>query len=165
MKPWRPKPALINGQGGTSQFWYTPERRRWKQVAQSSAGTETTIYVGGQLEKVTRPSGTEYRHYLAAGSVQVVVTRSSSGQAIRYLPSDHLGRLDASVRIDDHTRLVRRENCRSVTHRGSYTSRQSIFDNRRRDMRIPAMPATDSGSSRTPFRASRTGVTRLMNYG
>jgi hypothetical protein len=52
-------PAVINGAGASSQFWYTPERRRWKQVAQSSAGTETTIHVGGQLEKVTRPAGTE----------------------------------------------------------------------------------------------------------
>jgi RHS repeat-associated protein len=90
-------PALINGAGASSQFWYTPERRRWKQVAQSPAGTETTIYVGGQLEKVTRSGGTEYRHTLAAGSVQVVVTRSSSGQAIRYLPSDHLGSVSAVI--------------------------------------------------------------------
>ncbi|MGE0383048.1 MAG: RHS repeat-associated core domain-containing protein [Hyphomicrobium sp.] len=54
-------------------------------------GSETTIYVGGILEKVTVPTGTGYRHYLGAGSAKVVYTRWSSGlESTRYVTTDHL---------------------------------------------------------------------------
>jgi RHS repeat-associated protein len=84
-------PSTINGAGQSSQFWYGPNRNRWKQVATYPSGSETTIYVGGILEKVTVPTGTGYRHYVGAGSAKVVYTRWSSGlESTRYVTTDHL---------------------------------------------------------------------------
>ncbi|MGE0383050.1 MAG: RHS repeat domain-containing protein [Hyphomicrobium sp.] len=84
-------PSAINGAGQSSQFWYGPNRNRWKQVATYPSGSETTIYVGGILEKVTVPTGTGYRHYLGAGSAKVVYTRWSTGtENTKYVTTDHL---------------------------------------------------------------------------
>ena len=84
-------PGTINGAGQSSQFWYGPNRNRWKQVATYPSGSETTIYVGGILEKVTVPTGTAYRHYVGAGSAKVVYTRWSSGsESTKYVTTDHL---------------------------------------------------------------------------
>ncbi|MGE0030446.1 MAG: RHS repeat domain-containing protein [Steroidobacteraceae bacterium] len=84
-------PATINGAGQSSQFWYGPNRNRWKQVATYPSGSETTIYVGGILEKVTVPTGTAYRHYVGAGSAKVVYTRWSTGsESTKYVTTDHL---------------------------------------------------------------------------
>lgn len=84
-------PSVINGAGQSSQFWYRPNRDRWKQVATYASGSETTIYVGGILEKVTVPSGTAYRHYIGAGSAQVVYTRWSTGaENTKYVTTDPL---------------------------------------------------------------------------
>src|SRR6185295_16569249 len=58
-------PDTITQSGGnSSQFWYGPERRRWKQVASSSGVTETTVYVGELMEKVVKGGVTTYRHYI-----------------------------------------------------------------------------------------------------
>jgi len=84
-------PNTIVAAGQFSQFWYGPNRNRWKQVATYPSSTETTIYVGGILEKVTVASGTAYRHYINAGSATVVYTRWSTGtNETRYLTTDHL---------------------------------------------------------------------------
>ncbi|MGE0467383.1 MAG: RHS repeat domain-containing protein [Steroidobacteraceae bacterium] len=84
-------PSAINGAGQSSQFWYGPNRNRWKQVATYPSGSETTIYVGGILEKVTVPTGTGYRHYVGAGSAKVVYTRWSTGtENTKYVTTDHL---------------------------------------------------------------------------
>jgi RHS repeat-associated protein len=87
-------PNTING-GATvsSQFFYTPARARWKQVANYSGTTETTIYVGGLLEKSTRSGVTAYRHYIQGGSgVVAVYSRLSSGtNSTTYVAADHLG--------------------------------------------------------------------------
>jgi RHS repeat-associated protein len=75
-----------------SQFSYTPDRRYWRQDANYSTGTENTIYIGGLLEKVTRASGTQYRHMIRAGSTAIVVTRQSGGtNNTYYATQDSLG--------------------------------------------------------------------------
>jgi RHS repeat-associated protein len=85
-------PSTINAAGQSSSFAYGPNRNRWRQVASYPSGTETTIYVGGILEKVTVPSGTAYRHTIGAGSAQVIYTRWSTGTInTKYVTSDHLG--------------------------------------------------------------------------
>lgn len=85
-------PASITSSGLSSQFDYTPDRRYWQQTAQYSNGPETTIYVGGLLEKVTGSTTIEYRHYLRAGSARVVVIRSTgSNNNTYYVTQDHLG--------------------------------------------------------------------------
>ncbi len=61
----------------------------------SGSGTETTIYVGGLLEKVTRSGVTEYRHLIHGGKgVAAIYTRRTSGSPLTdtfYVHSDHLG--------------------------------------------------------------------------
>ncbi|MBX3703471.1 MAG: RHS repeat-associated core domain-containing protein [Steroidobacteraceae bacterium] len=92
-------PSSIAAAGQSSQFWYGPNRNRWKQLASYPSGSETTIYVGGVLEKVTVPTGTAWRHYVGAGSAKVVYTRWSTGtQDTKYLTADHLN--SSSVLMD-----------------------------------------------------------------
>jgi RHS repeat-associated protein len=87
-----------------SQFFYGAGRSRYKQIAVTAAGgslpagTETTIYVGGLFEKVTKPSGViEYKHSIMAGreAVAIRTLRSNSADDTRYLHKDHLGSVDA----------------------------------------------------------------------
>lgn len=91
---------------GTSyaQFSYGPSRARYKQVAVTAsggslpAGTETTLYVGGLYERVTKPSGVvEYKHSIIANGqiVGIRTLRSNSVDDTRYLQKDHLGSVDA----------------------------------------------------------------------
>ena len=87
-------PATINGVGGvSSQFSYTPNRQRWRQIAgYSGGGNETTIYIAGLMEKLTTASTTYYRHYIPAGSGTIVHTRwGSSSSETYYVTTDHLG--------------------------------------------------------------------------
>ena len=91
-------PNTINQVGGASaQFFYRPDRGRWKQVASFIGGTtETTISIGGVLEKMTRGSVVEYRHYIpAGGSATVLYTRRFDGTnytaSTYYATRDHLG--------------------------------------------------------------------------
>jgi RHS repeat-associated protein len=94
-------PSLINGAGGSSsQFFYTAERERWKQVAMYGSTEEHTTYIGGLVEK-RRLGGaggvTSWRHYIAGGSGPVAVyTRKSAGaNELHYLTHDHLGSVDS----------------------------------------------------------------------
>lgn len=94
-------PNTINGAGGSSsQFFYTAERDRWKQVAMYGATEEQTIYIGGLIEKVRLGGAggvTSWRHYIAGGSGSVAVyTRKSAGaDELHYLTRDHLGSVDS----------------------------------------------------------------------
>ncbi len=84
--------SQISNAGLTSDFYYSPNRGYFKQVATFSNGTATTIYVGGILEKVTTTSGTDYRHMIRAGSATIIVSRQTSGtNSTNYVTSDHLG--------------------------------------------------------------------------
>jgi hypothetical protein len=95
-------PNTINLGGSASQFFYTPNRARWKQVANYGGATETTIYVGGILEKLTRGGVTEYRHRIPAGSssTAVYVRRSSGSSSTYYTTRDHLG--SSTVTMDSN---------------------------------------------------------------
>lgn len=89
--------SIAHSSGSSSQFWYGPVGNRWKQVANHSGTTETTIYAGEWMEKVTRAGTTTWRHYVPAPTgVAAIHLRYSNGAqpATRYLTSDHLGSTD-----------------------------------------------------------------------
>ena len=60
-------PNVIMAGSNRSTLYYGASRNRYKQVTVTSGVSETTIYVGGLLEKVTRGSVTEYRHLTHGG--------------------------------------------------------------------------------------------------
>jgi RHS repeat-associated protein len=85
-------PKTITNGSLSSQFFYTPDRRYWRQDANYSTGSESTVYIGGLLEKVTSASGTQYRHSIRAGSADIVVSRHSNGtNNTYYATQDSLG--------------------------------------------------------------------------
>lgn len=85
-------PTSITNGSIYSQFSYTPDRRYWRQIANYSNGTETTIYVGGLLEKVTGNGVTEYRHMMQAGTATIIRTRSTgSNNNTYYATQDQIG--------------------------------------------------------------------------
>lgn len=88
-------PTLINAPGNSSSaLSYGAFRNRYKQVAASGGTSETTIYVAGLLEKVSRPSQpTEYRHVIRGGNgaAAIHVRRTDSTSDTYYLHRDHLG--------------------------------------------------------------------------
>jgi RHS repeat-associated protein len=93
---------LAQPSGGTTyqtQLSYGPQHERWKQVATYSNGTETTLYVGGLLEResTTSTGKTYWRHYVHTPSGHtVVVSRNSDGSAsTSYVLTDHLGSSEA----------------------------------------------------------------------
>lgn len=90
-------PSRITGAWGSSTFYYGPDRSRWKQVATMSGTSETTIYIGGLVEKVTMFGITYWKHTIAGGTGPVAIyTRMSNGtNQIRYLTRDHLGSIDS----------------------------------------------------------------------
>jgi RHS repeat-associated protein len=77
------------------QFSYGPDRSRWMQNYDS--GTETTFYIGGLMEQVENSSGTDYRHYVYAGSepVAILSRKSTLVNTWSYLLSDHIGSIAA----------------------------------------------------------------------
>lgn len=83
-------PSQIPVGSETNTFLYGPNRERWQQV--NSSGPETTIRVGQLLEKVTTPSGVDWRQYVFAGDRPVAIySRKGSVNSIRYLLLDNLG--------------------------------------------------------------------------
>jgi RHS repeat-associated protein len=91
-------PSQITGApGNSSTFYYGPDRARWKQVASIGGTSETTIYIGGLIEKVTTGGITSWRHTIAGGNGPVAMyTRKSNGtNEIHYLTRDHLGSVDS----------------------------------------------------------------------
>jgi RHS repeat-associated protein len=91
-------PNTISASGSqSSQFFYAPDRSRWKQVASYAGTAEQTVYIGGLIEKVTLGAATSWKHYIAGASGTVAVyTRKSSGtNELHYLTRDHLGSIDS----------------------------------------------------------------------
>ena len=86
-------PTQIEGNGESTSFFYNGKQERWKQVYSRGGTTETTIYAGKLLQKVTTGSTADFRHYIYAnGTAVTVVSRASTGvNATRYLLRDHLG--------------------------------------------------------------------------
>lgn len=78
------QPNQIGTGSNYSQFSYNANRQRWRQVANYSGTSETTIYVGGLLEKVTRGGVSEYKHYIPSGSSTTIYTRRSNGTTSTY---------------------------------------------------------------------------------
>jgi hypothetical protein len=64
-KPWK-----IDANGAESQFWYGPDRSRYKQVTSDNNGvTTTTLYIGGLFQvKVSWP--TYWTPYLPQATYQ-----------------------------------------------------------------------------------------------
>ena len=96
---WGPDnlPISIAGDGGnSSQFSYTPEGRRWRQVARNGGATETTVYAGGLFEEITSGGSTTWRHYVLAPGGTAVHLRYGDGTApaTRLLTLDHAGGTD-----------------------------------------------------------------------
>lgn len=90
-------PANIASGSLSSIFTYGPDGGRVKQTATYSGGnTETTLYLGGMLERRARGTTTEWRHLIPtpAGFVQHV-RRSNGTFETYYVAADHLGSTDA----------------------------------------------------------------------
>jgi RHS repeat-associated protein len=87
-------PSVINSGSNSSTLSYGAFRNRYRQVAVTGAGTETTLYVAGLFERVTRTTGdVEYRHYIPGGNgLAAIHTRRTSGtNSTYYWHADHLG--------------------------------------------------------------------------
>jgi RHS repeat-associated protein len=94
-------PSTINGpSSNTSQFFYGPDRQRWKQTASYAGTTEETIYIGGLIEKATLGGVTSWRHYIAgsSGAAAIYIRRSNGTTETDYLLKDHLGSLEMITR-------------------------------------------------------------------
>ncbi|WP_129775911.1 FG-GAP-like repeat-containing protein [Peristeroidobacter soli] len=90
-------PRVINGSGVSSEFFYGPNRDRWKQVRTNSSGTGTWTYVGPALERLVTANVNEFRHYVYGPNGPVAVyKRNQAGTASStgYLTTDHLGSTD-----------------------------------------------------------------------
>jgi RHS repeat-associated protein len=91
-------PNTISATGSqSSQFFYAPDRSRWKQVASYGGTAEQTIYIGGLVEKVTLGSVTLWKHYIAGanGTVALYTRKSTGTNELRYLTKDHIGSIDS----------------------------------------------------------------------
>lgn len=87
-------PNTIGGpSSNSSQFFYGPDRSRWKQQASYAGTSEQTIYIGGLVEKVTRGGVTRWKHYIAGGTgvVAEYIRPSTGSNETVYLLKDHLG--------------------------------------------------------------------------
>jgi len=88
-------PASLSASGYTASFNYAPDRRRWRQVSTYAGATETTIYVGGLLEKLTTSVRVHWKHRIPTPSGEVQVIRRSDGTMDTfYVATDHLGSTD-----------------------------------------------------------------------
>lgn len=89
-------PSTVIVGSSSSTFSYTPDRKLWKQNADYSGTNETTLYLGGLMEKMSRGGIggiTEYRHYIPAGEggFALYVRRSNNTSSTYFLTRDHLG--------------------------------------------------------------------------
>jgi RHS repeat-associated protein len=91
--------------GHYTEFTYGPDRARYKQFVSRSASNDTTYYVGGLFERVSKVTGSatvlDFSHYVRAGdSVIAIVKRqktssNDTGLYARYPHRDHLGSIVA----------------------------------------------------------------------
>jgi RHS repeat-associated protein len=91
-------PNTVSATGSqSSQFFYGPDRTRWKQVASYAGTAEQTIYIGGLVEKVTLGTVTSWRHYIAGttGTVAIYTRKSNGTNELFYLTRDHLDSVDS----------------------------------------------------------------------
>jgi RHS repeat-associated protein len=86
-------PLTINASGESATFSYGPDHEKWKQVYTGPSVSETTTYYGDLLETVLTSAGTDWRHYIFAGSEPVAIySRTTAGtNTLRYTLEDHQG--------------------------------------------------------------------------
>jgi RHS repeat-associated protein len=135
-------PKLINqSDGNSSQFQYGPDRQRYKHVAVSGANTETTIYIQGIFEKLTRGSLIEYKHSISGpGGVIALHTRRSDATSETIYPlGDHLGSTEtitngsgATLAKLSYTPFGARRNAVTWSGVPSAAERSAIADTSRR---------------------------------
>jgi RHS repeat-associated protein len=102
------QPSAIAAGTTSGQLFYNADHQRYEQAASYAGSPETTIYVGGLLEKVTNSSGIAYRHYIPAGNNRVVYTRWNTGSnPTYYITEDHQG--SSGVITDQTGALVVKE--------------------------------------------------------
>ncbi len=90
-------PTMINYNGNSASFAYNSDHQRWRQDANYGGSVETTHYIGGLLQLVSRSGGSplEYRHLIPAGSSAAIFVRRGDGtSSTYYATSDHLGSAD-----------------------------------------------------------------------
>ncbi|WP_231758684.1 PQQ-binding-like beta-propeller repeat protein [Microbulbifer elongatus] len=88
------KPLWIKNtrNGHVTEFKYGPDRSRYLRIDTTSSGAVTETRYIGNVERISRPDGSEeVKRYLPGGAV---VTISSGERESRYLHKDHLGSVD-----------------------------------------------------------------------
>ena len=77
----------------THAFFYGGSRQRWKQTFSTPTETETTIFIGGIMEKRSINGVDYYNHYVYANGKPVAIKiRATDGTIVnRYLHLDHQG--------------------------------------------------------------------------
>jgi RHS repeat-associated protein len=92
-------PSSVASAGESAQFWYGPDRQRYKTIYTGPAGIETTYHVGKLLEKVISSGAADYRHYIFAGNEKVAIyDRSASGtNTLYYALNDNQGSIASVV--------------------------------------------------------------------
>lgn len=92
-------PSAINDASGQwSQFWYAPDRARFKHVSNPGGAAQTVLYVGGIFEKTSGGSaGTQFVHYIVAGGNAIaIVKRTATGiEQVNFLLRDQQGNVTA----------------------------------------------------------------------
>jgi RHS repeat-associated protein len=75
------------------QFFYGPDRQRYEQIYSAPGMLEHTCYIGGLMDMVFNSTGTDYRHYIYAGTEPIAIYSRTSGGSItmRYFLEDHQG--------------------------------------------------------------------------
>jgi RHS repeat-associated protein len=83
-------PVQISGPGETITLDYGPYHQAWRQVYTQGSTTETTYAFTVLMQRVDTATGSEYRHYLYAGSERIAIySRSTSGgSTLRYILTD-----------------------------------------------------------------------------
>lgn len=134
-------PTVINGPGKTLTFGYDGNHQRYQQIYNNGSLTETTMYVGGLLEKVAIGTTIDWRHYIRVGRQTVaVMSRQSTGtNTTRYVLEDHQGSV---ANLLDNTGT-------------SYVAESFTAFGARRD------PADWSGDCPCPDLAKIAGVSRM----
>lgn len=89
------KPTQISQNGNTTLMGYGPERQLITRQDTTTAGTTSTVFVGGLYENVTDQNGnTKERHYVGGHTIVTYSNRTASSAGTietRYLHKDHIG--------------------------------------------------------------------------
>lgn len=89
------KPSLISkGANNQVQFFYGPNRARYKRVDIESGNTSTTHILGG-YEKVISSAGTTHKYYV--GGFALVTKKNNDPLKTQFLLKDHQGSVTATV--------------------------------------------------------------------